>query len=662
MDLNAVKLSKVWSAVMLAFSSQAIAEETQVIDQIVVWGTSVSSNSEYLGDQDISLKQADHMSDLLRDIPGVDVGGTHSLTQRINIRGLGESDLDIRLDGASQHAKMFHHIGNLTLNPDILKSVDIDVGNNSVTQSNIGGSVLFETKDGKDLLRTGEKVGARIYGGYATNDSQQGSLTAYAKLDENVDVMVYGNLVNRDNFEDGNGVESYGSAGKVSNALFKIGYDASTKDRLELSYDMYRDSGDYNPRPDMGGEANLGLSGDLLIPTDYDRDTVTGSYQLKGAKHSGKVNVYLSKTKITRDETVMAGLWPSNRESVNTASNENIGVNAQFQSNYVILDLNNQFTYGFDVVHQTSSSTYGSTDYMNEKTISSATFTENRLYLTDDFSITAGLRFDHFRRDAETSDSHYQHITWALAADWDVTENVNLFASTRSLFKGPELMETFIRYQTVAFLDQNIKAETGLNSQIGVRYSQDFGEHFISSSATIFQTNINDYIAETWQSGEYLIKNVGDAEIKGVELSASYAYDVFFTKLSYSRSDSNNTSTNSPLLDANGRSMDMGDSISLALDYEAQSINTIFGWTSNFVLEEDNVVSGTAVKASYNTHNLYAQWTPSRIDGLQITFGIDNVTDKTYVSHASRTGSARGLTLDDNEPGRNYKLSAAYQF
>ncbi|KOO12197.1 hypothetical protein AKJ18_25200, partial [Vibrio xuii] len=101
----------------------------------------VSSNTDSLGAQDMSLKQADHMSDILRDIPGVDVGGTHSVNQRINIRGLGETDLDIRLDGASQHANMFHHVGNLTLNPDILKSADIQVGNNSVTQNGLGGSV-----------------------------------------------------------------------------------------------------------------------------------------------------------------------------------------------------------------------------------------------------------------------------------------------------------------------------------------------------------------------------------------------------------------------------------------------------------------------------------------------------------------------------------------
>ncbi|MGU3845598.1 TonB-dependent siderophore receptor, partial [Vibrio diabolicus] len=117
--------------------------------------------------------------------------------------------LDIRLDGASQHASMFHHIGNLTLNPDILKSADIQVGNNSVTQNGLGGSVYFETKDARDLLRYDETFGARVYGGYASNDNQQGSLTLYGLLSENIDAMVYGHYVTRDDFEDGDGNKTY---------------------------------------------------------------------------------------------------------------------------------------------------------------------------------------------------------------------------------------------------------------------------------------------------------------------------------------------------------------------------------------------------------------------------------------------------------------------
>ncbi len=181
---------------------------------------------------------------------------------------------------------------------------------------------------------------------------------------------------------------------------------------------------------------------------------------------------------------------------------------------------------------------------------------------------------------------------------------------------------------------------------------------------TVFQTNIDDYIADKYQDATqtYLIYNIGDVEIKGFEASASYGYDKFNSKLSYSQSDTKNENTGGPVAGGNGRSIDMGDSIALTLDYQSDSLETIFGWTSMFVLEEDNVFDGQPAKDSYDVHNLYAQWVPSNVDGLSVTFGIDNIFDEVYTSHASRSGTVRGFTLDDYEPGRNFKLSAAYQF
>ncbi|MGF1730239.1 TonB-dependent siderophore receptor [Photobacterium kasasachensis] len=660
-----IKHSTLCLAIGIALSGNVLAqEETSHLEEVLVWGTKVTSSSESMLSEDMSLKQADHMSDLLRDIPGVDVGGTHSVNQRITIRGLGETDLDIRLDGASQHANMFHHIGNLTLNPDILKSVDIQVGNNSVTQSGLGGAVYFETKDAKELLRYDEEFGVRVFGGYASNDSQQGSITLYGLLGEKLDAMVYGHYVNRENFEDGNGDTTFGAAGDVYNILTKLGYELSDEHRFELAYDMYRDSGDYNPRPDMAGEANQSLSKDKLIPTDYDRDTVTLSYELRGDTTRGKVSVYSSETEIVRDESVMAPRWPSSRLSMNTAKNENVGVNVKFQSDYSLASLENVATYGADYIDKNSSSSYGGNQFMDETAISSAVFFEDQIFFTDRFSITAGIRFDDYERKAMTGTKDFDDVTWALATEWGVTEDITLFASTRSLFKGPELMETFIRYQDVAFLADDIKPETGLNTQGGVRFNKYVEEHFFGADLTLFQTDIDNYIVETYQRAtrSYLISNLGDVEIKGFEASVSYGYDAFNSKLSYSKSDMEDKTNGGPVIGGNGRSMDVGDSIALTLDYQADSLDTIFGWSSILVRDEDNVQAGQPIKEGYNVHNLYAQWVPQTVDGLAVTFGIDNIFDEAYASHASRSGTARGITLDDLEPGRNFKLSAAYQF
>ncbi|MFG0605456.1 TonB-dependent siderophore receptor [Vibrio mimicus] len=665
--MDICKKSALWLAMTAAMSANAVAQQEATTEQhttpeqenVVVWGTKVSSSSESLTTDDLSLKQADHMSDLLRDIPGVDVGGTHSVNQRINIRGFGETDLDIRLDGASQHANMFHHIGNLTLNPDILKSADVQVGNNSVTQNGLGGAVYFETKNAKDLLVGGEQFGARIFGGYASNDSQQGSLTVYGQLSETVDAMVYGQGISRDNFEDGSGKETFGVAGDTYNVLAKVGFEPADGHRFQLSYDVYRDKGDYSPRPDMAGTANEGLTKNRLIPTRYDRDTITGSYELKQDQHRGKVTLYSSQTEIDRDETVMVGVWPGNRVSHNTATNRNMGVNALFQSDYELVEFRNQVTYGLDYIDQTSKATYGSTPFMEESAISTAWFAENKLYVTEAWSVTAGLRFDDFQRKAMTGSKDFDELTWSLGTEWDVNSDWTLFANARSLFKGPELLETFVRYQDVARLADNIKAETGLNTQGGVRFDKKLGEHFVGANFTLFNTKIDDHIRT---NNSYLISNVGDMEIKGFELSTTYAYQAASAKFSYARSDADDVTNGGPMLNSVGSSADMGDSLALTLGYQADSIDTLLGWTSIVVLDEDNVVAGSDKKEGYDVHNLYAQWTPYSVPNLVLTFGVDNVFDELYVSHASRIGLARSFVADDYEPGRSYKLSAAYQF
>ncbi len=74
----------------------------------------------------------------------------------------------------------------------------------------------------------------------------------------------------------------------------------------------------------MSGGATKVCLNDILIPTDYDRDTVTVSYELRGDTHQGDVTLYNTGSEIKRDETVMAPRWPSNRLSNNTAKNQTL--------------------------------------------------------------------------------------------------------------------------------------------------------------------------------------------------------------------------------------------------------------------------------------------------------------------------------------------------
>ncbi|QUJ70615.1 TonB-dependent receptor (plasmid) [Photobacterium sp. GJ3] len=649
------------STLTLPFTVHA-EEEKQHLDEMVVWGAKVSSSSEFMTDEDISVRQADHLSDLLRDIPGVDVGGTHSVNQRINIRGIGETDLDIRLDGASQYANMFHHIGNLTLNPDIIKAVDVQVGANSVLNGGLGGSVMFETKSAKDLLRPGEQYGIRLFAGYGSNDFTQGSVSLYGQLTDALDALLYAYQIDRNNFKDGNGDETLGYEGTVDDIMLKLGWEPAANQRLQFTYDRYRDEGDYNPRPDMSTTANNGLTQDQLAPTNYDRDTFSARYHLnQGDALDLSVTVYQNRIKLTRDESALTP-WPPNRQSVNTAENINTGTTILAVSEVNLGGMAHTLSYGGEGNIQDSKNKYGSQPGNEETLTSWALYLEDKIQVTDAFRVTPGVRFDTVDRDAVTSDQTFDDISWALAADYDVTDNLTLFASTRSLFKAPPLLETFINYQDIAYLADDIKAQTGQNTQGGFRWQYNQGLSSYGSTITVFKTQLDDYLASEYSAGQYVFFNNGDAEIEGFEASFFYGYDALTAKLSYSKSDNENTTNHAPILAANGRSSDVGDSIGLTLDYSLYDFDLYLGYRGQFVLEEDNVLPGTPVKDSYDVHNIYAQWAPRQIDGFVLTFGVDNLLDEAYVSHASRSGTARGLDTADLEPGRNIKLSASYQF
>jgi len=235
-----MKTKKIGMSIAVAtmiLSSNLLADNV-ALDKVDVWATEVESSSLDLVSSQIESKQADHLSDLLSNLPGVDVGGTHSINNRINIRGLQDENLDITLDGAKvQNANMFHHIGNLLINPDILKKAEVQVGTNSVVNGSLGGAVSFETKDGEDLLENGKDFGARVSATYNSNDSISGSVAGYGKVNDKVDFMIYHNTVKKNNWENGNGEEKFAVEGDVENTLVKVGYKVTDAQKVTLSYD-----------------------------------------------------------------------------------------------------------------------------------------------------------------------------------------------------------------------------------------------------------------------------------------------------------------------------------------------------------------------------------------------------------------------------------------
>lgn len=628
-----------------ANETEAVANETEVVE---VWGTAITNSSSLLT-SDIESKQADHLSDLLRDQPGIDIGGSHSIVQGVNIRGVDELDLNITIDGVTQNNNMFHHSGNLLINADILKAVDINVGTNSVLTGGLSGGVNFETKDAKELLRSGEKFGARIYANYGSNDYYSSSATVYSQLADTFDMLAYFTYTDKDNFKAGNGEEVPGNEGKVKNGMAKVGWDINPSNRLEVTYDVYNDSGDYYMRANFGGNWNDNR-GSSTSDTEYERETFALNYELDlGDRINLRSTIYRNEINYAPSDT--------SGNSVHT------GIKTLAESKLELASMQHHLRYGFEGNEQESKRIADGVTEKAEKATSYAVYIEDEIAITESLFVTPGVRYNHHNVEMNSSvdnlDKTFTDFTFGLAAKYLLNDQWTTRISSTQLFKGPALRETFTDYDST--FDRNMKAETGLNSEIGLAFEDQniIGLDQLGFSVSVFQTNIDDYI-DDWSVGKGErgstvpgnYTNVGDYKIRGFESSLHLAKDAITASLSYAHSDSENKET------GNALRFEVGDSIALNLGYELASWDLSLNWTSMVSFDLNADTEEDTDKEGYDVHNISARWLPMSVDGLAITASVENLFDELYYSQASYTGG----TINDLESGRNIKLSASYEF
>ncbi|WP_250163007.1 TonB-dependent receptor plug domain-containing protein [Psychrobacter sp. WY6] len=258
----------------------------------------VQTDSVYIEDY-TPAQQASHLSDFLNVVPGVTIGGTSSVNQRIRIRGLEDSNLKVTIDGARQEGKLFYHMGDITIDPDLLKQADVAVGNNSVTLGNdaLGGAVAFKTVDAADLLKPGQKIGAKLKAGYASNnDELLTSATVFGAPSDNVDLLAYYGKRDTSSGEDGEGRELFEDSESES-FLLKAGAYVGNDHHVGASFSRTDKEGTFPFRPDFPS------LGDDPIPQKVKRDTYTLDYNFNPASSLVDVDttIYQTETQISRD-------------------------------------------------------------------------------------------------------------------------------------------------------------------------------------------------------------------------------------------------------------------------------------------------------------------------------------------------------------------------
>lgn len=643
---------------------------------------SVQEDSVYIDDY-TPAAQASHLSDFLDVVPGVDVGGTSSVNQRIRVRGLDDTNLKVTIDGARQEGALFYHMGDVTIDPDLLKQAEVSVGNNSVTLGNdaIGGAVAFETVDAADLLKPGQTVGAKIHAGYGSNnDELLTSATVYGAPTENIDLLAYYGKRDANAGEDGSGRKIQTEDSEGENILLKAGAYVGQDHHVGASFSRTENKGLFPLRPDFpAGGWNP------IIPQEIKRDTYALDHTYNPANQLIDIdtNVYQTSTQILRNSDGEPG-FEFDAEVKTTGGKVQ---NTSIVDSSIIDGIKGTHKLIAGVEHYKKESEM-SRDFADASTDEA---TNTSVYLEDQWqmgklSLTPGVRYDRYESPEYVSAGKtYDNVVGALAASYEIAPRTQLFASYTQLFNGPDLSQTIFNTDGAGtYVNDDLKAEEGDNAEIGIATTLrglTTANDSLKLSGKYFETNIENYIefvraggsrtglnCTTGQLGtsaapelcQGVINNDEDFKIKGVELSADYRVDNFNMGLSYARARSEGEDTGYNIASVSGSGSESGDKYMVNLGY-APTETTELGWRSTYVASVTPDTAGDDnEKPNYDVHDIFMSYTPTQVEGLKATLGVYNIFDETYASHASRNSIDDDYT--DFEMGRNIKTSLTYQF
>ena len=651
----------------------SVAVCANAASESVLSGVEVTSSSGGYGVDDIkiSTRNAGLVKDVMRDIPGVYVGGTNGMNQKIYMRGVSDRGLNITIDGAKQNGNTFHHNADLLIDPDLIKAIDVEVGSRSVVNGSgaLGGSVAFKTVDAKDLLESGEKIGAKIKTGYASNNREfsQG-LMLFTTPVEGLDFIAAINHKGYDYGKSGNKMKIGGDGNDLS-YLLKLGYSFLDAHRISISREHNEFKGIYPIRAEFGSSH---ADDDYR---KYERDTTTLKYEYKPSDLLN-LEVTAYNTEHKKDDPVLKIL------GVRTN-----GINAKAKSVVESGALTQTFRYGAEFYQ---SKNFNKPDnHYPEKVNNYSIYAEDALNFSS-LTVTPGIRYTHHELksydgragNVKSYTYKFNEFTPALALDYEIIKGLHAFASYARVFRGPDVIESMYAGRAKDFeANKDLKATTGNSYETGLKYHGDINE--VSSynlSAKYFMTKYKNLIVDNNMANGALKRiNAGGADISGVELLARLNLEALSLAASYTHQNvkykdrvltSCRRGTVGPCYSTSNviGYRDQGDKYTFNAEYAFSRIDTLIGYNLIYFASKNTVSAGDDKNVkipSYAVSDIYATYAPSsgKFKGLEINAGIYNLFNKAYASQSQRMADYTGRQdTIDWEPGRNFKVNVSYKF
>lgn len=631
------------------------ADNLEVIN-VVSENTGAKSKTNVITTESINRSTETELKGLLKDEPAINFGGGHGTSQWFTIRGMGQDQVDVKVDNAYTDAQLFHHQGRFMFDPALFKKVSVQKGTGSAS-AGIGatsGAIVAETVSAKDLLKEGQDIGFKVNAGVSSNKGWSKGATVYSRA-QAMDVLLSGNWVKESDYKAGNGYKIKNSALGQRGLLAKVGVDLNEDHRIELSHRQERHYGVRALREefDFSQDNNDANNAPRYRITTNDTSKIEWTGKNMGFISNAKANVWRSV--ISREE-------PSERSRTRLIANgANLNLDSPIGESHLI-------KYGINYRDQegkpNSLTVQNGIQMKTQKKREVGVYAEG-IWGLGAFTLTTGLRYDHFNfRAMDGSKSNKGSVNPSVGLIYEITNDLSLNTSLNYATRSPRFHEIMLssgatRGRTAVYsIANNIKPERSRNAEVGFNYKL---ADSLSLNGSYFWQTIQDTHAFTQiRPGYYEIQNAGKLRNHGYELGAAYKYEGLTLRagVAYSKPELDGRTVDSTVT-----AIPIGRTWTTGVSYHFEQPDVEIGWKGRFVQHTsyDSTTnnrgggSTTTKRPGYGVNDFYITWKP--VENVNINLALNNAFNKYYRSHSQRAGVS---TLP--EPGRDIRLSVNYTF
>lgn len=701
-------------------TANALAQSVE-LDSINVIATRDPSRFAYTPEKQskdsLLSKQATSVADALEDIPNVDVrGGSRSIAQKPNIRGLSDNRVVQVIDGVRQNFDLAHR-GSYFLPMSLIQEIEVIKGPSSSLWGSgaLGGVVAMRTPNALDLLKNNDKFGVKIRQGYQTaNNLSERDVSVFAANDK-FDVLISGFYNNADNLRTGRGNKLNNTAYKQFGGLAKFGWQINDANRVELSHreTLFKQTAPSN------NEVENELTNEQIKDqiTEYHKQSNGSPPKTKPSKsleefysgvktRLGSVS-YLTDQQIPDQSTVFNYYLTPDNPYLNTHialyNNKTIekeqrkvsGVKDQTKLTTRGINLRNSselshisFVYGVDYMRDKIRTERGTNDkdakfraepYNANSNTTGVYLIAHIPLFGEKLLLSPSVRYDHYDTSSKTVKYKDNHLSPATKLTWIVTNWLDFTAKYNEAFRAPSMQERFAsgahfgasiiggREEINKFIaNPNLRPETAKNKEITANLHFDSlfkqGDKF-KIEATYFRNDVKDFINLKIFNDANTSKN---ANTRLLPTNSQYQ-NITNARLSGIELQAQYQTERLTLFtnygSTKGKDKDSGEALS---NIAASKI----GVGVNYALVKDKFTVGATVThyaaqrrvpkdhsvtyPSYILTDLRATYAPLKGEwkNLRLDFALENLFDRKYQPAFSLMEGT----------GRNAKISAVYSF